>query len=156
MWRSTMRGIVQLIRSQTEAPHTRSILMKPLRRHDNHPEVVVTAISKHGIWLLSTTKEFFIPFNEYPRFRDASVTNIFHVEQPTPNRLHWPHLGMTVSLESLRCFPLPSSTSQLPTRSETRTQVTRVTQSKVTLRPTSRQNNRRGTPYDPSQGSTGS
>lgn len=91
--------------------------MKPLRRQNNHPEVVVTTISKHGIWLLSASKELFIPFNEYPRFRDASVANIFHIEQPTPNRLHWPHLGMTVSLESLRCFPLVSKQSRATTPS---------------------------------------
>jgi len=130
--------------------------MKPPRHHNDRSKVAVTTISKHGIWLLSSTKELFIPFNEYPRFRDASVANIFHIEQPTPNRLHWPHLGMTLALESLRCFPLASSASLSPTRSERRTPTTRVTQSKVTIRPLSRKNNHTDTTRDRSQDSTGS
>lgn len=128
--------------------------MKPHRHQHDRTRVEVTTISKHGIWLLSIDKELFIPFNEYPRFRDAAVANIFHIEQPTPNRLHWPHLGMTVSLESLRCFPLTPSHS--PTGSERRTPITRITQSKITIRPPSRQNNPPDTTYDRSQDSTGS
>ena len=130
--------------------------MKRLRPHTDRSEVAVTTISKYGIWLLSASKELFIPFNEYPRFREASVTNIFHVEQPTPNMLHWPHLGMALALESLRCFPLVPSASHSPTRSEKRTQVTRVTQPKVTIRATSRQSTSTDTSYDRSQDSTGS
>lgn len=82
--------------------------MSPTLRNHGIRRVEVTNITVHGIWLTTRDKELFVPFNEYPRFRDASVSNIFHVEQPTPNILHWPHLGMTLALESLRRFPLLS------------------------------------------------
>lgn len=128
--------------------------MKPHRKNNDRSGIAVTNISRHGIWLLSTDKELFIPFNEFPRFRDASVVNIFHVEQPTPNMLHWPRLGMTVALESLRRFTLAASTSESPTRSTRRIQVTPVTQSKTTVRTASRRNSRTNTKHDGSKGST--
>lgn len=128
--------------------------MKPLNQNNDRSGVAVTNISQHGIWLLSTDKELFIPFNEYPRFREASVAKIFHVEQPTPSMLHWPHLGMTVALESLRRFALASSASQSPTRSTRRVQVAPVTQPKTTVRTTSRRNSRANTKQDGSQDST--
>ncbi len=108
--------------------------MKSVEHDNNRSSVEVTHISKHGIWLLSTNNELFIRFNEFPRFRDASVANIFNVERPTPNMLHWPQLGITLAFESLRCFPLVSSPSHAPTRSGKRAKAIPHTHSKLTVR----------------------
>ncbi len=111
--------------------------MKSIVHDNDRPGIEVTHISRHGIWMLNSNTELFIPFNEFPRFRDASVVNIFNVEQPTPNMLHWPQLGMTLARESLRCFPLVSSTPHSPTHSSRRAKATVLTQSKLTVRATS-------------------
>ncbi len=43
-------------------------------------EVEVTQIDKHGIWLLIGDKELFLPFENFPWFKDASVGAILKVE----------------------------------------------------------------------------
>jgi len=42
--------------------------------------VEVTNISLHGIWLLTGEKELFIPYAEFPWFKDAPVGKILNVE----------------------------------------------------------------------------
>ena len=43
----------------------------------------VTHISKHGFWILLRDEELFLPFSEFPWFRDAAVAQILHVELPS-------------------------------------------------------------------------
>ncbi len=38
--------------------------------------VEVTNISAHGLWLLIGNEELFLPFDEFPWFRDAPVSAI--------------------------------------------------------------------------------
>ena len=64
-------------------------------------EAEVTQIDKHGIWVLIGEKESFLPFENFPAFRDASVGAIHHVELLTNNRLHWPDLDIRISFESI-------------------------------------------------------
>jgi hypothetical protein len=49
--------------------------------------VEVTKISKHGFWLLLEDREVFIPFTEFPWFREAPVSAIRKVEQPHEGHL---------------------------------------------------------------------
>lgn len=79
--------------------------------------IEVTNITKHGIWLLTKDHELFISFKDFPQFQDASVSKIMKVEQPNPNVLHWPDLGIHLAVESVRCFPLASPTPRSTTRS---------------------------------------
>ena len=69
----------------------------------------VTHISKHGFWLLLADEELFIPFADFPWFKNATIENICEVEWPTENHLYWPALDIDLSLESIRnpsAFPL--------------------------------------------------
>ena len=71
----------------------------------------VTNISKHGFWLLLATEELFVPFKEFPWFRDASVSEILNVEWPQLHHLYWPDLDVDLAIESIRSpekFPLVS------------------------------------------------
>ena len=71
----------------------------------------VTHISKHGFWLLLADEELFIPFADFPWFKNATIENICEVEWPTENHLYWPALDIDLSLESIRnpsAFPLVS------------------------------------------------
>ncbi len=71
----------------------------------------VTNISRHGIWLLLGDEELFLPFDDFPWFRAASVAAITDVEWPSPDHLYWPALDVDLSVESIRHperFPLTS------------------------------------------------
>lgn len=74
-------------------------------------QVEVTNISKHGFWLLLQDEELFLPFSEFPWFRDASIGKILHVELPSANHLYWPELDVDLDVESIQQpekFPLIS------------------------------------------------
>ena len=64
-------------------------------------EVEVTHISIGGIWLLIDDKEFFLPFEKFPWFRDATVGAIHNVQLVNDRDLHWPDLKIDLSVESI-------------------------------------------------------
>lgn len=64
-------------------------------------EAEVTNISQHGFWLLLDGRELFLPFEDFPWFRRASVEAILRLERPAPGHLHWPALDVDLSVESI-------------------------------------------------------
>jgi hypothetical protein len=64
-------------------------------------EAEVTQIDGQGIWLLVGGAEYFLPYEEYPWFRDARVGEILNVELLDGNHLHWPALDVDLCLDSL-------------------------------------------------------
>ncbi len=71
----------------------------------------VTHVSKHGLWLLRDDEELFLPFEQFPWFRQATIEQITHVEAPGPDHLYWPDLDIDLAVESIRhpeAFPLIS------------------------------------------------
>jgi hypothetical protein len=64
--------------------------------------VEVTNISPHGIWLLANDEELYLPFDAFPWFRHARVSDILAVEVPLPGHLHWPALDVDLSLDCIR------------------------------------------------------
>jgi Protein of unknown function (DUF2442) len=73
--------------------------------------VEVSNVSPHGFWLLLGAEELFVPFSEFPWFKDASISQISHVELQCPAHLYWPHLDIDLAVESIRDpsqFPLVS------------------------------------------------
>lgn len=74
-------------------------------------QVEVSNISQHGFWLLLADEELFLPFSEFPWFRDVAVGKILHVKLPSSNHLYWPDLDVDLAVESIRHperFPLVS------------------------------------------------
>jgi hypothetical protein len=72
-------------------------------------QVEVTHVSKHGFWLLLNDEELFLPFTEFPWFKDASIGTLLNVERPRPHHLYWPDLDVDLAVESIRHpeqFPL--------------------------------------------------
>ena len=65
-------------------------------------EVEVTQIDSRGIWLLVSGAEYFLPYEEYPWFRDARVGEILNVELLHGSHIHWPALDVDLSLDSLK------------------------------------------------------
>jgi hypothetical protein len=88
----------------------------------------VTNISSHGFWLLLADEELFVPFKDFPWFKDASVSEILNVEWPQPQHLYWPDLDVDVAVESIRHpekFPLISKELRPAKRSGKPTKVRR-------------------------------
>jgi hypothetical protein len=73
--------------------------------------VEVTNISKQGFWILLEDEELFLPFSEFPWFRNVPVGKILNVDLPTAGHLYWPELDIDLAVESVRHpekFPLVS------------------------------------------------
>jgi hypothetical protein len=76
--------------------------------------VEITNISKHGFWLLLADNEMFLPFSEFPWFKEAPISAILNVELPQPHHLYWPDLDVDLTVESIEHperFPLVASSS---------------------------------------------
>jgi len=61
----------------------------------------VTNISAAGFWLLVDDREYFIPFEDYPAFREATVAQIYAVQRVGPTQFYWPALDADIELEAL-------------------------------------------------------
>lgn len=86
---------------------------KPLGKSTS--KVEVTNIFQHGFWILLRDREIFVPFSEFPWFRNATIDSILKVELPHPRHLYWPTLDVDLAVESLEHperFPLVSKASR--------------------------------------------
>ncbi|MDH4083267.1 MAG: DUF2442 domain-containing protein [Nitrospira sp.] len=103
--------------------------MKSATLGKNISGVEVTNISKHGFWLLLADEELFLPFKEFPWFKEASVEELLHVAWPHPHHLYWPDLDVDVAVESIRHpekFPLVSKVSRRSKQPIRRSRITRA------------------------------
>ena len=83
--------------------------MKPPVPGTSTPDAEVTHISSHGLWVLVAGTEYFLPYGQFPWFRDARLREIQEVELLHGSHLHWPALDVDLCLESLEkpeAFPL--------------------------------------------------
>ncbi len=79
-------------------------------------EVEVTQISKHGIWLLLTNREFFLSFQDFPWFKNAPVSAIHNVNLLSDDHLYWPDLDIDLAVESIEHperFPLVARANRI-------------------------------------------
>ena len=71
----------------------------------------VTNVSVHGFWLLLPQGEYFLPFAEFPWFREAPIGKLLNVIMPAAHHLYWPDLDIDLAVESIlhpERFPLVS------------------------------------------------
>ncbi|MBF0518775.1 MAG: DUF2442 domain-containing protein [Nitrospirae bacterium] len=68
----------------------------------NTLDVEVTNISPFGIWLCLKDSEYFLPYEDYPWFKNARISQIFNVVFQTPHHLYWPELDVDLSEDSLK------------------------------------------------------
>lgn len=61
----------------------------------------VTQISPHGIWLLVNGTEYFLPYEDFPWFKKATIGEIHHVRLNRGFHLRWPDLDVDLELDSL-------------------------------------------------------
>ncbi len=75
--------------------------MRSLKHGENISEIEVQGISFHGIWLYVKRKEYFLPFKDFPWFKQATISDINNVRLSHGYHLHWPALDVDIELESL-------------------------------------------------------
>ena len=59
--------------------------------------------------MLLDEEELYLPFAEFPWFKQATVEQMMTVERPSKNHLYWPLLDIDLSVDSIRqpeLFPL--------------------------------------------------
>ena len=72
-------------------------------------DVEVTNVSTHGFWLMLGTEELFVPFSQFPWFKEAPIGKLTRVVRPQPQHLFRPDLDVDLAVESIRHperFPL--------------------------------------------------
>lgn len=85
--------------------------MKSAARGTRTSEVEVTNVSPNGFWLLLGEREVFLPFEQFPWFKEAPIGKIVNVELVSARHLYWPELDIDLAVESLfhpEKFPLVS------------------------------------------------
>jgi len=65
-------------------------------------EVKVTNVSGHGLWLYAHGSEYFLPYDQYPWFKEKSISEISNVQEPSPGHYHWPDLDVDLSERILK------------------------------------------------------
>jgi hypothetical protein len=71
--------------------------------------VEITNISSNGVWLLASDRELFMPYEDFPWFKDAPVGKILNVEQPNEDHFYWPDLDVDLTIDIIEHpekFPL--------------------------------------------------
>ena len=69
----------------------------------------VSEISQAGIWLTLKEKELFLSFDNFPWFKNASMSAIQNVKLLNQHHLYWSALDIDLALESIEDpehFPL--------------------------------------------------
>ena len=72
-------------------------------------KVEILSISNHGIWIYVLGREYFISYKDFPWFKDAKVSDIYHVQSIHDRHLYWDRLDVDLdinSLENPEAFPL--------------------------------------------------
>jgi hypothetical protein len=67
----------------------------------NTSEAQVVDISPLGIWLNVNAVEYFLPYSEFPWFKQARVEDVFDVRIEGKDHLRWEALDVDLSLESI-------------------------------------------------------
>ena len=71
----------------------------------NHGKSILNAevvqISIHGIWLLVNGFEYFLPHEDFPWFKNATLAHVHNVHLLHKIHLHWPELDVDIELGSL-------------------------------------------------------
>ncbi len=85
--------------------------MKSLKVGTTILEVEVTNISQYGFWIMVDEKEYFLPFQSFPWFKDARISDISEIERLSKTHLYWSKLDVDLTLDMIQSpenYPLTS------------------------------------------------
>ena len=89
--------------------------MKSLAHGNSISNVEVSNISSHGVWLLTHGKELFMPYNNFPWFKEQTVQSITNIEEPSLGHFYWPELDVDLTeeiIEHPERFPFKAKSAQ--------------------------------------------
>jgi hypothetical protein len=69
----------------------------------------ITNISAFGVWIIIYECEYFMPYLEYPWFKEAKISDILNVRLINDSHLYWESLDIDIeiaSLQNLEKYPL--------------------------------------------------
>lgn len=72
-------------------------------------DIEVSVASSLGFWILLPEEEIFLPYQEFPWFKQATIEQMATIERPATDHLYWSLLDIDLSIESIRhpeIFPL--------------------------------------------------
>lgn len=68
-------------------------------------------VSQHGLWVLVDGAEYYLAFDRFPWFRNATIGQLARIEMPQPNHLHWPEIDIDLTIDMIErpeAYPLVS------------------------------------------------
>ena len=75
--------------------------MKLAERGTSTSRVELLSVSSRGIWLSVREKEYFLPSEDFPWFKNARLSEIQHVKLVHGHSLRWEDLDVDLALDSL-------------------------------------------------------
>ena len=67
----------------------------------NTSRVEVLDVSQHGVWVYVKGREFFLPYEDFPWFKEAKVSDVYNLKFLHGSHLYWPKLDVDLELKSL-------------------------------------------------------
>ena len=71
--------------------------MKSSKRGKNILKPEITNVSEHGFWIFFKGKEYFLAFEQFPWFKNATVQQISDIQLLHDKHLYWPSLDVDLS-----------------------------------------------------------
>jgi hypothetical protein len=75
--------------------------------------IEVVQLTPQAVWLAYHDKEFFLDHDSFPWFLDATATQVFNVQEISPEHFYWPDIDVDLDLERIEHperFPLVART----------------------------------------------
>jgi hypothetical protein len=70
-------------------------------RHGKRISASVENITPFGIWLFVNEKEYFLSYEDFPYFREQTLSSIHNVELLHEYHLYWPDLDIDLEIDNL-------------------------------------------------------
>ena len=86
--------------------------MSSLQPGEGISQIAVTDISPDGIWVLASGQEYFLPFENFPWFKNGTIDQILNVVEEHPGSYHWPDLDVDLGLDTIKnpeLYPLKAT-----------------------------------------------
>ena len=83
--------------------------MKSALRGVNTSNVEIGNIGSHALWVLVADREYCIPYEKFPWFREATIAQLLNVQLLHGEHLYWPDIDVDLSLSIINAperFPL--------------------------------------------------
>lgn len=64
--------------------------------------IEISLASNKGFWLLLDHEELYVPFSEFPWFKQSTIEALTTVEKSSTDHHYWPLLDIDLSVESIR------------------------------------------------------